>query len=219
MHSYLLDIISNSKNRYDFWSNFINFLKLAKIAEVGVYQGSYAETILKQCPQITDYLMIDPWRNLSDWNKPANKDNSTFDLYFEETIQKTFFAKDKINILRGTTIEMISKIEKKSLDFIYIDGDHTLRGITIDLLNYWDKINELGFIAGDDFCPNIWQHKREFEPTFVFPYAIYFAEAVNARIFGLPFNQFLIQKESKCFEFIDLTNGLYQDKTVLNLIS
>jgi hypothetical protein len=35
--------------------------------------------------------------------------------------------------LRGKTTEVIDKIPDASLDIVYIDGDHMLRGITIDL--------------------------------------------------------------------------------------
>ena len=33
-------------------------------------------------------------------------------------------------MLRGTTTEVIDRVPDRSVDFAYIDGDHTLRGIT-----------------------------------------------------------------------------------------
>jgi len=49
----------------------------------------------------------------------------------------------------------------------------------------------------------------------VFPYAVHFAEAVGARIYGLPYRQFLIEKESdNGFEFVDLT-GNYGSSALL----
>ena len=57
------------------------------------------------------------------------------------------------------------------------------------------------------------------EPYLVFPFAIYFAEAINTKIYGLPSNEFLIAKEEKGFEFIDLTpNKRFQNKDVLNQV-
>jgi hypothetical protein len=47
----------------------------------------------------------------------------------------------------------------------------------------------------------------------VFPFALYFAEAVGAPIHALPANQFLIEKpqsSSGSFEFHD-TTGIYRD--------
>ncbi len=90
-------------------------------------------------------------------------------------------------------------------------GDHTLKGITIDLIRLYPKIRDGGWIGGDDFSSTIWQHKTSYEPTLVFPFAVYFAEAVGARIYALPRSQFLLQKRaSDAFEFSDLT-GRYGD--------
>ena len=55
---------------------------------------------------------------------------------------------NKVVILRGRTKEVIDQVPDNSLDFAYIDGDHTLRGITIDLMNVLPKIKEGGIIGG-----------------------------------------------------------------------
>lgn len=210
------NILKNSNNRYELWSNFITDNKLKHIAEIGVYKGNFAASVLKECSCIKNYYMIDPWKNLNDWNKPANHDNIIFDSFYKETLNKTGFAKEKTIILRGKTTEVINQIEDESIDLVYIDGDHTLKGITIDLINIWNKIKPGGFIAGDDFSPTIWQHSLKFEPTLVFPFALYFAEAKGVKIIGLPFNQFLIYKDQAGFDFLDLTKNSYKNKTILS---
>lgn len=214
MKSQLEDISRASSDRFEWWTRFIAENKFRRVAEVGVYRGDFAQRILQACPVLEEYIMIDPWRHLSDWNKPANLDNSTFDAFYKETLEKTDFAKEKRIILRGKTTEVIDQIADDSLDFIYIDGDHTLKGITIDLINLWPKIKSSGFVGGDDFKTSIWQHSTEFEPTFVFPYAVYFSEAVNSKVYGLPYEQFLIAKPEEGYQFTDLTAGAYPDTTV-----
>ena len=162
--------------------------------------------------------MIDPWRKLEDWNKPLNIDNKTFEQCYLESLERTNFAKNKRIVLRGKTTEVINYIEDESLDLIYIDGDHTLKGISIDLLNTYSKVRDGGWIAGDDFCISIWQHKSNFEPTLIFPYAIYFAEAMGAHIYALPFDQFLIKKDIKNqnFKFLNLSGDTrYNDISLL----
>jgi hypothetical protein len=155
--------------------------------------------------------MIDPWRNLDGWNKPANKDDIKFEAYYQETLSKTEFAENKREILRGKTTEIIDELPDHGYDLIYIDGDHTLRGISIDLILLWGKIKPNGYIMGDDFSPTIWQHSVKYEPTMVFPFAVYFAEAMNCKIYGLPFNQFIIAKGEQGFELIDFTKGKYRN--------
>ncbi len=116
-------------------------------------------------------------------------------------------------VLRGRTTEVIQSIPDESLDFAYVDADHTLRGISVDLLRVWPKVRSAGFIGGDDFCPSAWQHSDFFEPTLVYPFALYFAEAMDVPIYALPHNQFLIQKEITGFTFVDKT-GSYGDPTL-----
>lgn len=215
----IIDIAANAKDRYHLWTNFVNFNKCTDICEIGVFKGEFAQILLNKAPSIENYYLIDPWRNLSNWNKPANVKDDEFKRYYDETISRTKFAKEKTTILRGKTLDVADRIKAESLDFVYVDGDHTLRGITIDLLSIWNKVKPTGFIAGDDFCSSIWQHSKEFEPTLVFPFALYFAEAMQTRITALPYNQFLISKEQNGFEFIDLTNGNYSVQNLKELIN
>lgn len=209
MNDNIQKLAASAADRFSFWENFIQAFSIEQIAEIGVYKGDFAAHMLKVCPSIESYTMIDPWRNLADWNKPANEDSTTFDTFYNTVLERTNFAAEKRKILRGTTSEVADSIQAESLDFIYIDGDHTLRGITIDLLQLWDKVAANGWIGGDDLSETIWQHDSSFEPTFVFPFAVYFAEAKNVTIYCLPHSQFLIDKSSTAFACIDLTGGRY----------
>jgi len=164
-------------------------MNVERMAELGVYRGEFASAILDKCGSVEKYYMIDPWRHLDDWNKPANRSNDDFEKFFAETKSKTEFAAEKRIILRGKTTEVINQIPDEELDFAYVDGDHTLKGISIDLIRLFPKIKTGGWIGGDDFCRSIWQHATAFEPTLVFPFAVYFAEAVGALIYALPYSQ------------------------------
>jgi len=198
-----------SGSRMEFWPRFINETGAAAVAEIGVYRGAFAARLLAECADISVYIMIDPWRHLPDWNKPANKADDVFERYFEESMHKTSEWADKRIVLRGRTADVIDEIPDGALDFAYVDGDHTLRGITIDLINVFPKVRSGGWIGGDDFSPTIWQHSQDFEPTLVCPFAIHFAEAVGARIYALPHKQFLIEKTAAGYELVDFT-GRYR---------
>ncbi len=151
---------------------------------------------------------------MPDWNKPFNVSPQEFSRVHEEAMNKTRFAADRIRVLRGRTKDVVRHIEDDSLDFVYVDGDHTLRGITIDLITLFPKIKAGGFLAGDDFTNVSWQHSSDFEPTLVCPFAVYFAEAVDCPVFALPHNQFLVIKDlNSDFLFTD-TTGNYSDLSV-----
>ena len=151
--------------------------------------------------------MIDPWRHLDDWNKPANKDDDVFQRFYEESLDKTRDWSAKRVVLRGTTTEVSAKLPDAGLDFAYIDGDHTLRGITIDLTRALPQgARRRAGSAATTSRSRSGSTTRPYEPTLVFPYAVHFAEAVGAPIYALPHRQFLIHKRpDRGFAFVDLT--------------
>lgn len=205
------DLVLSSAGRMDLWASAIASLSVNRMVEVGVWKGDFARHILEKCESIESYYMVDPWANLPDWKKPFNVDSQTFDAVYAEALKKTQFASSKVRVLRGRTKEVVEAIPDESLDFAYIDGDHTLRGITIDLISILPKLKNGGLIAGDDLTPDVWQHGAEFEPTMVCPFCIYFAEAMNLPFMALTHNQFLIQKvQDSTFSFTDFT-GLFSD--------
>jgi Methyltransferase domain len=207
----LRELSEASASRGELWTRFVDETEAATVAEIGVYRGQFAARLLGGCPGIATYYMVDPWRNLADWNKPANKPDKVFQRFFDEAMERTAEHDGKRVVLRGTSAEVVDEIPDGSLDFAYVDGDHTLRGITVDLVKVFPKVREGGWLAGDDFSPTIWQHGDEYEPTLVFPLAVHFAEGVGARIYGLPHKQFLIEKAADSgHAFVDLT-GLYGD--------
>jgi len=206
-------------SRFQLWARFLQQAGACSVAEIGVWRGEFTEAILRSCPQLKLYYMVDAWRHLEGWNKPANTSDIEFENIFAEAMRRTEFASERRIVLRGLTVDALDRIPDRSLDFAYIDSDHTLRGITLDLFKIFPKMRPGSWIGGDDFAPNVWQHSPRYEPTFVFPYAVYFAEAIGATIYAIGFNQFLISlpgssnKSHTAATFVDRT-GRYGTVTV-----
>jgi len=212
----LRPISASVGNRHGLWKRILRKAEVTTMLEIGVFRGDFASRILSVCETIKLYYMIDPWAELPDWNKPANSPAKSFEDVFQEAMAVTDFAAEKRRVLRGRTMDVIHHIPDQSLDFAYVDGDHTLRGMTIDLIRLLPKMKPGGIIGGDDFTPRPWHHGTEFEPTLVFPFSIYFAEAHNLPIFALPFNQCLIHNNPDAgFSFTDIA-GCYGDRSLKN---
>jgi predicted O-methyltransferase YrrM len=219
----LIDLVASATAhcREELWARVMQEVQARSVLELGVWKGAFAEQMLRQCPAITRYHMLDPWRHLDHWNKPSNVDHQTFASVYAEALARTDFAHDRRIVLRGTTTEMIAQIPDESLDVAYIDGDHTLRGIAIDLIRTYSKVRPGGIVGGDDYTPSIWQHAENFEPTLVCPFAAYFAESQGAPLVVLPHDQFAIIKPSESgnhFRVID-TSQRYGERTLLSQVS
>lgn len=208
-----LDDLCTSRTRFELWTNYVRTRGVRTVAEIGVYEGEFAAYVLNACSDIDRYVMVDPWRHLDDWNKPANASDADFDAMLAVALSRTASWAEKRTVLRGRTVEVVDSIPDASLDFIYVDGDHTLRGITVDLNQLWSKVRPGGLIGGDDFTASAWQHPEIFEPSAVFPYAVYFAESMGAPIEALPHNQFAIHRANVGFSFTDHV-GSYPDCTL-----
>jgi hypothetical protein len=214
-------VAAGSSRREDTWCNLLNSSLHQVVLELGVFEGEFAEHILRYCPNILRYYMLDPWRHLDDWNKPANVAQTAFDDKYARAMERTDFARDKRIVLRGRTTEVIDRIPDACLDVAYIDGDHTLRGIAIDLICTYPKVRAGGILGGDDYASSIWQHSDDFEPTLVCPFAAYFAESLGAPLVILPQNQFAIIKPAQPgdhFRVIDTTHS-YGARALLPQIS
>ncbi len=108
-----------------------------------------------------------------------------------------------LRALCGTTAKVIDQIPDGTRNFAYVDGDHTLRTLTHDLLLVLRRIRAGGVIGGDDCCPTAWQHGTAYEPTMVSRWVASFAEAIRSPITILPGNRFRIEKRGDGFALFD----------------
>jgi hypothetical protein len=214
--SYLRNLQSRAPTRVGLWKDILATVDVRVAAEFGVWKGNFASKILTNCEFIERYYMVDPWAYLPDWNRAKNVQTENFEDVYDQAMAATSFAETKRTVLRGTTKDVIHNIPDNSLDFAYIDGDHTLRGVTIDFIKVLPKMKPGAIIGGDDFWPKPFPRSPKFEPTMVCPFSIYFAEANNLPVFALPFHQCLILNQPELgFSFTDIT-GLYADISLID---
>lgn len=123
-------------------------LNLKKIvgAEIGVYKGRNAKQILEQLSIKTLYL-IDPFKPFIDASTGQLHNSANFN----DT--KTFLDcfKNQIIFIKKKSDQAFSLIP--SLDFVYIDGDHSYEVVKNDIEVYYPKIKPSGFIGGHNFEP------------------------------------------------------------------
>jgi len=201
-------LTASAADRIDLWRTIVRASGARTFAEIGVYRGAFAEALLDACPGLETYYLVDPWRHLDDWNKPANRDDDAFERIRAEALRRTEAHAARRVVLRGRTVDVVGDIPDGSLDAIYVDGDHTLRGIVTDLVALRPKLRPGGWIGGDDFRRSIWQHGPAFEPTLVFPVAVHVAEAMGVPVYALPHRQFLIvDAPQDGHAFVDLAGG------------
>jgi len=68
-------------------------------------------------------------------------------------------------IIRGNSWsnEMFAKVKEEfpeGIDLLFIDGDHSRRGVISDFERYFPLVNSGGFIIFDDYLPYVWNNKK-----------------------------------------------------------
>ena len=206
--SRLREIAGAAADRLELWTSFVQPSTSPRWRRSASTAGDFAARMLGERPAIERYYMIDPWRHLDDWNKPANQPDDIFEQFHDETMAKTEAQADKRIVLRGRTTEVVDRIPDGDLDLVYIDGDHTLRGITIDLVRLFPKVKRgrLRRRATTSAATSSSTGRLRAHPGV--PYAVYFAEAVG-RPDLRPAAQAVPDAEGPAGEhaFVDLAGG------------
>lgn len=138
-----------------------SFIENGRGAEFGVFRGKFSARILEERKPEKLYL-VDPWINFEDplyektWYHVDSK-NDMEDVFNKVSLR---FAKEveagQVEILRGKTTEVADMIPDGSLDYVYIDGDHSYQGVTTDLALAFQKTKEEAVIAVDDYFIGGW---------------------------------------------------------------
>lgn len=147
--------------------DLLNALGLTgKGVEIGSFVGRYARHILDNW-EGTLYL-VDPWR---EPEKGSDVEGSTNDVVKPKIMLKATEVlkgvEDRAIMIRALSHQAVDLFEDNSLDFIYIDGDHSYEGAKKDIQLWFPKVKKGGLIAGHDYLRSLkdWFLDPHFHPN------------------------------------------------------
>lgn len=123
-------------------------LNFTRGAEIGVEQGEYSETLLENNPSLNLYS-IDAWQAHSGYRDHTNQ--SKLDNFYQITQDRLSQFGNRSIIMKGYSMEVLEFIDDESLDFVYIDADHSFVTVTNDIYEWSKKVRKGGIIAGHDY--------------------------------------------------------------------
>jgi len=133
-------------------------------AEIGVWDGVFALEVMRSNPTRKLYL-IDPFLHIEEFPQSAygNKNIAQKDMDQKfAALKKKFKLEIKngvICLIRKTSTDALNDIEDNSLDWVYIDGNHSYDYVLNDLKGYYNKVKKGGMITGDDYGAIGWWDK------------------------------------------------------------
>ncbi len=128
-------------------------------AEIGVQEGIFSESVLESWKGKT-LFSIDAWQNFDagdyvDWSNRT--DDEQIFLYANTTLRLRSFGERSI-VWRMTSEQAASVIPDNTLDFCYIDADHSYEAVRRDIEMWLPKVKLGGIICGHDYVKDgeIW---------------------------------------------------------------
>lgn len=124
--------------------------------EVGVFAGEFAESLVRRKPK--SLTLIDCWSSpdgmLFSGDVDGNNGVNLPQEYLYGLVVSRFGNVDTVKILRGWTFEKIPLIPDNSLDYVYMDADHSYEGMKRDLQLIQPKLKPDGLLMGHDYEMN-----------------------------------------------------------------
>jgi hypothetical protein len=120
-------------------------------AEIGVLRGKTLFSVLDVCPGLS-MIGVDQWKVIplrEDENAETYVDFDMRALERDVTLRAKGYG-DRCTILKGDSVAMSKAVEKGSLDFVFLDGDHTEHGLKRDIAAWASKVRSGGMILGHD---------------------------------------------------------------------
>ena len=115
-------------------------------AEIGVWRGYLSQHILKKSPK--QLYLIDPWVSQNYAGRWYNIEQDRMDEIYHEVVDK-FKDCANVDIIRDYSLN--AEFTDGSLNWVYIDGDHSYLNVLEDLRHYYPLIKNGGFLCGDDY--------------------------------------------------------------------
>lgn len=118
--------------------------------EVGSLSGEFARTIMSRWKG-RQLIMLDPWcRQPSDvYKEPVNDTDWSSCMGSCEQLQREY--RERIQLLRDYSPQAAAYFESGTLDFVYLDGNHSHEAVSADLRAWWPKVKNGGLFGGHDY--------------------------------------------------------------------
>jgi len=118
-------------------------------AELGLWKGDTFLYLLSECPDL--YLVgVDLWEAQPKHNGPENWTNWDHKAHEEAVRKGAQRFSQRARIIKDTTHNAAEMVDDASLDFVFIDADHSTEGVRQDIEDWGPKLKETGWFFGHD---------------------------------------------------------------------
>ena len=131
--------------------------------EIGVWEGENLKKLAIECTNIKKIYGVDPYQPYGNWKRFVDIDS--LELAKKEA-QNNISNLVNAELIIKTSLDASKNFEDESLDFIFIDGNHSFESAYTDIVTWYPKAKKGGLFSGDDFSIDgvndaLYKFKRE----------------------------------------------------------
>lgn len=133
--------------------NFLKHYRPKIGVELGVFWGETFFYLLDNIPEL-HLIGIDLWKEV-DWGDKEDVGYRAYkefplEKYYQDVIEKSRKYGNRAEVFKEDTVEFSENVTDNTVDFVFIDADHTYNGVKRDIRAWLPKIKNKGFICGHD---------------------------------------------------------------------
>lgn len=127
--------------------------------EVGVWRGNFAEVLLRGL-RPERLVLVDPWKFRPEHERAlyggaSARSQEDMDRVHREVVAR-FGSESRVEIRREVSAAAAGEVGAESIDWVYLDADHTYDAVRRDLDRWTPKVRPGGYICGDDYGVSGW---------------------------------------------------------------
>jgi hypothetical protein len=136
------------RKRWMWLTDQIHHYRFTRGAEIGLKKGNNLVNLLKRTPALK-MIGVDPFRILDDGD-PEYEHLDFNAIYARYQSRTRKFEGKRLTTHRMTSMEAAERVPMSSLDFVFLDGDHTYAGVKADIETWYWRVRQGGLICGRD---------------------------------------------------------------------
>lgn len=137
--------------------------------ELGVNNGIFCLNLCGMTPDMR-MLAVDLWQDKAKSDVECDENYHNAEAVYQEfkaNVEKHY--PEQIMVMRKDTVEAANYVQDGTVDFVFIDADHTYEGAKRDIAAWLPKVRPGGMICGHDYndkWPTVKQAVQENFPQF-----------------------------------------------------
>lgn len=123
--------------------------------ELGVWEGATFRYLVQNCPNLhligVDLYAPQPENTGPEkWTPGENGHRWDHETYYNNLLRFCKQYPDRAGIIKDYTTSAATHFEEESLDFVFIDADHSYEGVKNDIEAWESKVKSGGYVIGHD---------------------------------------------------------------------